>query len=414
MKRAGALNKSDKIYTVSEITRRIKLLLEEGFRSVWVEGEISNVRRPSSGHCYFTLKDEESQIGAVIYRSAMGGIPCELTDGLAVVALGSVSVYGRRGSYQIRIRKLEPKGLGALQLAFDQLKEKLRKEGLFDRAKKKPIPLLPSRIGVVTSPTGAAIRDILNVLGRRFSNIHLILYPVRVQGETAGGEISRALDRLNQLDLVDVIIVGRGGGSLEDLWAFNEEEVARAISRSRIPVISAVGHEIDFTISDFAADLRAPTPSTAAEMVISRRDELLNALAGWETRLSSSADGYILRGESRLGRLRDHYVFREPSNIVNQHSQTVDEMEGRLRTEIAHLLERETRRLKNGGDRLRALDPRAVMARGYSICIREQDGSVITDADSVILDEGIITMLHRGSFKSIVKEVQSPSRKKDT
>lgn len=406
------MSKYDKVYTVSEITREIKFLLEESFPSVWVQGEISNVRRPSSGHCYFTLKDGESRLQAVIYRTVMEGIPYKLTDGLAVVAFGGISVYNRRGSYQFKIRKLEPKGLGALQLAFEQLKEKLKKEGLFDPAGKKPIPLLPSKIGVVTSSTGAAIRDILNVLDRRFSNIHLILYPARVQGDAAAGEIARAIEHLNSLDLVDVIIVGRGGGSLEDLWAFNEEEVARAIFRSHIPVVSAVGHEIDFTISDFVADLSAPTPSAAAEMVISKRAELFTTLDGCSRRLASRMGNIMLRAESSVGRLRDHYVFKEPSNIINQHSQTVDEMEGRLSTATGHLIEGMDRRLKNTGDRLRVLNPRSVLARGYSICVREEGGSVITDAAGVIMGERFVAFLHRGSFTATVEEVNPQPAKK--
>lgn len=406
------MENNEKVYTVSEITRKIKYLLERNFASLWVQGEISNVRRPSSGHCYFTLKDKESRLQAVIYRSVVEGIPCEMKDGIAVVAFGGISVYGRRGNYQFKVRKLEPRGLGALQLAFEQLKEKLNSEGLFDPAGKKSIPMLPSKIGVITSPTGAAIRDILNVLERRFSNIHLILSPVRVQGESAAGEIARAIDGLNALDVVDVIIVGRGGGSLEDLWAFNEEEVARAISRSHIPVISAVGHEIDFTISDFVADLRAPTPSAAAEMVVSRRDELLNALDGWSRRLDSHMRSLILQTESRVSRLRDHYVFKEPANIVCQHSQTVDEMEGRLCTSIARLAEGESGRLKSIEDRLRVLNPRSVLERGYSICVREIDGSVITDAGSVIIGENIIALLHRGSFEATVNKVVIPRKKR--
>lgn len=246
---------------------------------MWVGGEVSNVRRPGSGHLYFTLKDEESQLQAVLYRSQASRLRFDLKDGLQVVAFGDVSVYERGGRYQLTVSEIEPKGVGALQLAFEQLKERLREEGLFDPARKRPIPLLPGRIGIVTSPSGAAIRDILSVIGRRFADVRVLISPVRVQGETAAAEIVAAIDELNRRGDVDVIIVTRGGGSLEDLWAFNEEPVARAIARSRIPVISAVGHEIDVTIADFAADLRVPTPSAAAELVVAKKSELQERLA---------------------------------------------------------------------------------------------------------------------------------------
>ncbi len=259
-----------KIYSVSEITHEIKVLLEGRFPGVWVEGEISNIRKPGSGHVYFTLKDEGSQLQAVLYRSQFSRSKFDLKDGLQVIAFGDVSVYAKGGRYQITVAEIEPKGLGALQLAFEQLKQRLAKEGLFAPEKKKRIPLLPERIGIVTSPTGAAIRDILTVIERRFANVRILISPVRVQGETAAGEIAAAIDGFNSRADVDVIIVTRGGGSLEDLWAFNEEAVARAIAGSHIPVISAVGHEIDFTISDFVADLRVPTPSAAAERAITK------------------------------------------------------------------------------------------------------------------------------------------------
>ncbi|MEE9165043.1 MAG: exodeoxyribonuclease VII large subunit, partial [Nitrospinota bacterium] len=261
-------NPERQVYTVTEITRAIKFSLETEFPRVWIEGEISNLRIPSSGHMYLTIKDEESQIKVVMFRSGKSQLKFGPKDGDQVIVKGKITVYEPRGEYQIVIDYMEPKGIGALQLAFQQLKEKLSKEGLFDEELKKSLPLLPQKIGIITSPTGAAVRDILNIIDRRFPNVHILIAPVKVQGEGAAQEIAAAVKDLNKIKGVDVIIVGRGGGSIEDLWAFNEEVVARAIFESEIPVISAVGHEIDFTISDFVADLRAPTPSAAAELVV--------------------------------------------------------------------------------------------------------------------------------------------------
>ena len=258
------------IWKVSELTVRIRDLLEGAFRDLWVEGEVSNFRAAQSGHLYFTLKDEKSQIRCVCFRDQVRGLKFRPEDGLHVTVRGSLSVYEPRGEYQIYVTHIEPVGLGALQLAFEQLKKKLAAEGLFDAGRKKPLPVLPRCIGVVTSPTGAAIRDILRVLKRRFPNVHVSLYPVKVQGEGAAAEIVRAIRHFNRGSVVDVLIVARGGGSFEDLWAFNEEIVARAIAESEIPVITGIGHETDFTIADFVADLRAPTPSAAAEIVVVR------------------------------------------------------------------------------------------------------------------------------------------------
>ncbi|OGV74134.1 MAG: exodeoxyribonuclease VII large subunit, partial [Lentisphaerae bacterium RIFOXYA12_FULL_60_10] len=257
-----------KALTVTELTRRIRAALEQGIGPVVVEGEVSNVRRPSSGHCYFTLKDETAQIAAVLFRGVLETLRIVPKDGLQVRVRGELTVYEKNGNYQILVRHLEETGRGSLQARFEQLKSRLQQEGLFDAARKRPLPVLPRHIGIVTSPTGAAIRDILQVLSRRFPNLHVLVAPVRVQGDGAAEAIAAAIDRLNQRADLDVLIIGRGGGSLEDLWAFNEEVVARAVFRSRLPVISAVGHEIDFTISDFVADVRAPTPSAAAEIVV--------------------------------------------------------------------------------------------------------------------------------------------------
>ena len=274
-----------KILTISELTLKIKKHLEEGFDEVWVEGEISNFRSPSSGHYYFTLKDEKSQIRAVIFRFMGRYLKFDPHDGLRVICRGRINVYEPRGEYQLILDYMEPKGIGALQLAFEQLKKKLQKEGLFDPDNKKPLPLLPQKIGIVTSPTGAAINDILNVIGRRFPNVEILINPVKVQGEGSAQEIAIAIEELNHIPGIDVIILTRGGGSLEDLWSFNEEIVARAIYRSSIPVVSAVGHEIDFTIADFVADLRVPTPSAAGELVVKDKVELTNLVESLSKRL---------------------------------------------------------------------------------------------------------------------------------
>src|SRR3989339_1280832 len=268
------MNQEREVYTVSELTRAIKFVLEEDFPEVLVEGEISNFRVPNSGHAYFTLKDKDSQLKVVLFKLNKRLLKFEPDDGLHVIVRGRISVYEPRGEYQLIADYMEPKGIGALQLAFEQLKEKLFKEGLFDEAHKIPIPQFPQKIAIVTSPTGAAIRDMLRIIDRRFSNVHIIIYPVKVQGEGASAEIARAVKELNALPDIDVMIVGRGGGSIEDLWAFNEEIVARAIYDSRIPIISAVGHETDFTIADWVAEYRAPTPSAAAEKATPDMKEL--------------------------------------------------------------------------------------------------------------------------------------------
>src|SRR5437867_4026625 len=266
-------------YTVSELTLRLKAALEEAFPAVWVEGEISNLRTPGSGHSYFTLKDEGAQLSAVLFRGRGRRVRFDLEDGMQVLVFGGLDVYAARGQYQLVVEMMEPKGLGALQLAFEQLKRKLEAEGLFDEGRKRPLPHFPRTIGIVTSPTGAALRDMLHIIGRRFGGLRVLVAPVRVQGEGAAAEIVDALRNLDEVAGLDVIIVGRGGGSIEDLWAFNDERVVRAIVASKVPVISAVGHETDFTIADFVADLRAPTPSGAAELVVREKLAVISALA---------------------------------------------------------------------------------------------------------------------------------------
>jgi len=316
------------ILTVSELTQEIKDLVEIKFSDIWIEGEISNLRIPPSGHTYLTLKDDLSQIRAVLFRSQARHLRFVPEDGLHVICRGRVSLYEKRGEVQVILEYMEPKGIGALQLAFLQLKERLEKEGLFALDRKRSLPVLPRRIGIVTSPTGAVIRDMLHILHRRFENVHVLVYPVRVQGEGASHEIARGIAYLNEGMDVDVIIVGRGGGSLEDLWAFNEEEVARAIYCSKIPIISAVGHETDYTISDFVADLRAPTPSAAAELVVKDKREMKNALRSLTLRLENQILQILQEARVRLSHLRK--LLGDPERRIEDYFIRVDELVNRI------------------------------------------------------------------------------------
>ena len=412
-----------KIYRVSEINRLIKATLEDSFGFVWVEGELSNVSRPGSGHIYFTLKDETAQIASVLFRGDQRGLTVEIKDGRKVRVYGQLTVYEASGKYQIIVRKIEDAGKGSLQEAFEALKKKLAQEGLFDASRKKPLPMLPRHVGIVTSPTGAAIRDILNILDRRFPNLHILLAPVKVQGEGAAGEIAAAIDHLNRLGGLDVMIVGRGGGSLEDLWCFNEEIVARAIARSAIPVISAVGHEIDFTISDFVADLRAPTPSAAAELMVGRKESFEQALQQQQARLGRALRQTALELKARVAAVAGHYVFREPLNLVRQHTQRVDGLRVKLAAELkgvfrqqqqktdelglrlAHGVElsrktwaQDLRRLQS---QLNALSPLSVLDRGFSIT-RRADGAIIRSIEQVAAGDALVTRVSKGEIESKV------------
>ena len=319
-----------RIWTVSELNRAAGELLEEAFPRVWVEGEISNWKVYGSGHAYFSLKDDGGQISAVLFRATAKNFRFEPRDGLAALAAGRVSLYGQRGQYQLIVDELEPRGKGALQLAFEQLKEKLQKEGLFDAARKRPLPVLPRTVGVVTSPTGAVIRDIITVLGRRFANVRVLLNPVRVQGEGAGAEIAAAIAELAGRGDVDVLIVGRGGGSMEDLWAFNEEVVARAIAACPVPVISAVGHETDFTIADFVADLRAPTPSAAAELVVQSKDALEARVTTLKRQMRAACGARFQSARHRLDSLAVHRMIGDGRRRLRDLVQEVDGLEGAL------------------------------------------------------------------------------------
>ncbi|MCL6610990.1 MAG: exodeoxyribonuclease VII large subunit [Peptococcaceae bacterium] len=403
-----------RILTVRELTSHIKGLLENDrlLANLWVKGEISNCRPANSGHIYFTLKDGSSCIRAVMFRSRAVKLRFRPGDGMSVRVRGYVSVYERDGSYQLYAEEMEPDGVGALYAAFEQLKEKLMREGLFDQARKKRIPLLPKRVGIVTSPTGAVIRDMVQIIRRRWPGTGIILAPVTVQGETAPGEVARGIRSLNALGGVDVIIVGRGGGSLEELWAFNTEEVARSIAMSSVPVISAVGHETDFTIADMAADLRAPTPSAAAELAVPVKADVARALEVLKTRMNRAMDEKIGQCRRRLEACLRSPAFRRPvENICGPRSVAADMLSRNLAGRMKETMALHRGRLAELAGRLNALSPLATMARGYSVCISERTGEILRDADGLRPGDGIRVDLHRGSVRCGVKEVLAENRR---
>jgi exodeoxyribonuclease VII large subunit len=393
-----------KLLTVTELTNFIKDTLESMVGRVRVLGEISGLRISSPGHAYFTLKDEGATLNCVMFRNVVAKIAILLKDGLKVEATGEVTVYSSRGQYQLVIENLIEAGIGELYQRFEALKKKLAAEGLFDAARKKPIPFLPLRIGVITSPTGAAVRDIINILTRRFPHLHIILYPTLVQGKEAPSEIARAIRRMNELNLVDVLIVGRGGGSLEDLWAFNEEEVARAIFASRLPIISAVGHETDFTIADFVADLRAPTPSAAAELVTQNHQRLMEILSDIGERLERAIEHYIEVRRLHLKQLATSHILYSPVNRLQQYQQRLDEILERLRLYSRTLIEHARRQFALIMARLDALSPEAVLARGYSIVTKPETGEVVKNAQQVNESEQLDVRLHKGNLGVIVEK----------
>jgi exodeoxyribonuclease VII large subunit len=415
------------VLTVSELTRRLQEVLEDRFPAVWVEGEISNFRLYGSGHAYFTLKDADSQIRAVLFRNRGRRIKFEPADGLHVMAFGSIEVYAQRGEYQMVIELLEPKGLGALQLAFEQLKTRLQAEGLFDQARKRELPRFPRKIGIVTSTSGAAIRDILRVIGRRFGELHIVIAPCRVQGDGAAEEIAQGIRDLNALGGVDVIIVGRGGGSLEDLWAFNEELVARAIVASKVPVVSAVGHEVDFTIADFVADLRAPTPSAAAELVVREKQAVVDSLGQLRARLERFAARPLRDLERRVdeltARLRramrtelgraNHRVAlstralraSDPVARVARDRHRLENLQSRMTASLNRRRDRARYALETAVGRLDSLSPLAVLGRGYSLT-RTATGEVVRSPAQVNVGDAIRVLLHRGSLDAQVTDTR--------
>lgn len=367
-----------KFLTITELSELIKGTLESRIDALWVQGEISNFRIPPSGHFYFTLKDDQSQICAVMFRRQGTRLRFLPEDGMAVLCYGRVSVYSVRGDLQLYVEDMEPQGRGALHVAFEQLKNKLAAEGLFGQERKRPLPFLPESIGIVTSDRGAALHDMLRILGDRFNDRRLIIRPVRVQGDGAVGEIAAAIAELNRLDAVEVIIVGRGGGSLEDLWAFNEEIVARAICASHIPVVSAVGHEVDFTIADFVADQRAPTPTAAAEMVLPRKADLLDQVAALELQLQRCMQFKVASARERF----KGWVKRlaDPGRRLRENQQFLDELSLDLVRRMQDCVRAGKDRLNRQTGRLNALSPLAVLERGYSIAHKLPEQHIVKDA----------------------------------
>lgn len=395
--------KEPRIYSVSEITGDIKSLLERSYTDIWISGEITDFRNRTGRHLYFALKDEASKIRAVIFNAEGRKIPFELKDGLEVICHGSIDVYAPQGSYSIIIDYIEPKGIGALQLAFEQLKKKLEAEGLFERARKKPIPYLPKKIGVVTSPTGAAIRDIVHVLTRRFPNIEILLSPVRVQGEGAAKEIAAAIGGMNQRCDIDVMIVGRGGGSIEDLWAFNEEVVARAIFSSRIPIISAVGHEIDFTIADFVADSRAATPSAAAEIAVPVKDELKAMLADRQRALGQALKQSIINKWNRVRELKGR--IKDPRQRFPDLMLRIDGLRQRLIYSVNVGIDRRGQLISKYASNLDHLSPLGVLAKGYSVVQRRKDRESIRSVKQINVGDELRILFHEGSAGARVTDI---------
>lgn len=421
---------------------------------VWIQGEISNCKHHSSGHIYFSLKDKDSQLKAACFRNSNRYLKFRPEDGMEVVVRGRLSVYAPRGDYQVIAEYMEPVGIGSLQMAFEQLKEKLKKEGLFEETHKIPLPLLPGKVGIVTSPTGAAIRDMLRVLKRRNASLHILIYPAKVQGTGAAEEIARGIECLNERTDVDVIIIGRGGGSIEDLWAFNEEVVARAVFASDLPVISAVGHEVDYTISDFVADLRAPTPSVAAEMVSGSKEDLLVSLKSLHGRLIQAVRNGIERRRLNVQRLAQNKAFAVAPNKIRDLEQRFDEatmlliqairqqlstrrhqdqllatrlrridlkrlirhrnefLEGRrlnLLAGIRSRLQQEKARLGIAAGKIDSLSPLAILNRGYSIC-RNVQGNVLKSSLEVAQGDAVTVALSSGELDCLVEKTRPPGK----
>jgi exodeoxyribonuclease VII large subunit len=396
-----------KVYTVSQVNEQIHELLEASFPELWVEGELSNCRAYPSGHTYMTLKDEGAQIAAVLFKGAAFGLKFKPADGLKVLVRARVSSYVKRGDVQLIVSSMEPREKGALQLAFEQLKARLAAEGLFAEERKKPLPPYPRRAGIITSSQGAAVHDMITVLSRRWPALEILLYPVKVQGEGAAAEIARAVADFNALlPDTDVLLVGRGGGSIEDLWAFNEEPVARAIAASRIPVISCVGHETDFTIADFAADVRAPTPSAAAELAVPDQAAVLAGLADCRRRLTSSIVELVRGLEARLDFARRHPFLQSPHRMYEERSKRVDELSGRLPEALRRVLLHAEKDLRLQMEKLDAFSPLKVLGRGYAIAEKLPGREILRRAEQVRPGDRVRVRLRQGEIHCEVRDDQ--------
>jgi len=386
--------------SVTEITRRIKLALESGFPSCLVQGELSNVHLHTSGHLYFSLKDSGAQLPGVMWRSRVGTLSIQPKDGMKVVVSGRITVYEIRGNYQLDAQSIRPVGVGELQAAFEELKAKLAAEGLFDSDRKRPLPEMPGRIGIITSPTGAVLQDMKNILSRRFPAVELILIPSSVQGQGAAEQLARAIEDANDYGTLDLLVLARGGGSLEDLWAFNEEIVARAIAGSTIPVVSAVGHETDVTIADFVADFRAPTPSAAAELIVPDRRELLETVANSWYRVSQSVLDIVSKQRERIQHLLSSYAFNRPIDLFRQQSQRLDETQRMLHRDIAGFLGLWGERSRSLGLRLLALNPRLALKRGFAIV--RKDDAVVSSRRALQSRDAVEVEFHDGKIRSTI------------
>ncbi len=391
------------VFTVTAITLAVKQMVGGVFRDIFVEGEVSNLRQSANGHLYFDLKDREALLSAVMFKWDARKYSLELQDGVQVRVWGSLDVYAKSGKYQIVVKTVEALAKGNLYLEFERLKKKLEEEGLFAPEHKQEIPAYPQRIGVVTSPTGAAVRDILSVLKRRNPHLEVFIAPVLVQGEEAAPQIAKAIEDLNKFTpMLDVLLVGRGGGSIEDLWAFNEEVVARAIFASKIPVISCVGHEVDFTIADFVADLRAPTPSAAAELVVQNSQNTAEHIATLQKRMLQAVSLFYERLKARFDLATNSRFFKNPELLTQSHEQELDELSTRLETAWAEKLIQFTHRFEVARQKLNALGPQAVLKRGYSIT-RKQDGTVISRVTQTAPGETIYVQVQDGMIHTEVK-----------
>lgn len=399
---------ADSIFQVHQVTQALRQLLDETFEPLWVEGEVSNFRESPSGHWYLTLKDDHAQLPCVMWRSVALRQGFRPSTGVQARVFGTLTIYPQGGTYQIQATRIMPVGQGAIQLAFEQTRDRLASEGLFAEERKRPIPRFPKHIGVVTSPRGAAIRDILDVLGRRYPSVKVTLYPALVQGDEAPAQIVRAIDVLNRLAIADVIIVGRGGGSMEDLSAFNDEAVVRAVAASAIPVISAVGHEIDYTLCDFAADVRAPTPSAAAELAVPDREALLRELSSLRARAVEAVSNRLSRARQEVRRCAAALSPRRRIEEIRYSGQRVDDLARRLETAMDSRLERARSRLETTASALNALSPLATLERGYGI-VRNAAGDIVRDAAALRLGDAVSVRLGRGGFESEVTAVRDGS-----
>lgn len=419
-----------KIFTISELTFAIKGILEPNFRGISIQGEISNFKIQASGHLYFSMKDAGAQISAVLFKGNAAALSRMPKEGDQVIAKGEISLYAPRGQYQIVIRELQFMGLGELLLKLHQLKENLAARGWFDAQHKKPLPKIPKRIGIVTSPTGAVVQDILNVLNRRFSGLQVLLNPVKVQGEGAAQEIAKAIEDFNKYNLADVLIIGRGGGSIEDLWAFNEEIVAKAIFESKIPIISAVGHETDFTIADWVADVRAPTPSAAAEIAIAEKANLIKFLSSAQQHCQQRISQLIQQGDARLKALQKHPLFSSPYALLAQPIQQLDAMRSSLEilkpsnqiaqlqerlepypnkilTAIRYLLRQKQEKLERLMEHLRSINPQNLLTKGYSILFSEKGDSIILSVKDLNPNQIFTALLHDGRIHATANHTEA-------